>query len=60
MRKVDIGKLPADLRTRPSTSLAFEFLDQPFLLDLGVEPSPPLVRADSKTIFRIAPERGPQ
>ena len=57
LRKVDIGKLPADLRTRPSTSLAFEFLDQPFLLDLGVEPSPPLVRADSKTIFRIAPER---
>ena len=57
LRRVDIGKLPADLRTRPSTSLAFEFLDQPFRLDLGVEPSPPLVRADSKTIFWIAPER---
>jgi hypothetical protein len=57
LRSVELGKLPADLRTRPSTSLAFEFLDQPFLLDLGVEPSPPLVRADSKTIFRIAPER---
>jgi hypothetical protein len=57
VRKVDIGKLPADLRTRPSTSMAFEFLDQPFRLDLGVEPSPPLVRADSKTIFRIASER---
>ena len=57
LRKLDVGKLPADLRTRPSTSLAFEFLDQPFLLDLGIEPSPPLVRADLKTIFRITPER---
>ena len=54
---VDVGKLPADLRTRPSTSLAFEFLDQPFLLDLGIESSPPLVRADLKTIFRIDADR---
>ncbi len=50
-------KLPADLRTRPSTSLAFEFLDQPFLLDLEVESSPPLVKADSKTLFRIDADR---
>ena len=57
LRPVDTDKLPADLRTRPSTSLAFEFLDQPFLLDLGVESSPPLVRADSKTLFRIDPDR---
>jgi len=57
LRAVDAGRLPADLRTRPSTSLAFEFLDQPFLLDLEVEPSPPSVRADSRTIFRIGPDR---
>ena len=57
LRPVDTDKLPADLRTRPSTSLAFEFLDQPFLLDLVVESSPPLVRADSKTLFRIDADR---
>jgi hypothetical protein len=50
-------KLPADLRTRPSTSLAFEFLDQPFLLDLAVESSPPLVKAESKTLFQIDADR---
>ena len=57
LRPVDTDKLPADLRTRPSTSLAFEFLDQPFLLDLGVESSPPLVKADLKTLFRIDADR---
>ena len=53
LRRIATTNLPTDLRARPSTRLAFEFLDQPFLLDLGVEPSPPLVRADSKTLFRI-------
>ena len=38
---------------RPSTRLAFEFLDQPFLLELLIEPSPPLVRAESNTVFQI-------
>jgi hypothetical protein len=57
LHPVATDKLPADLRTRPSTSLAFEFLDQPFLLDLGVESSPPLVKADSKTLFRIDADR---
>ena len=57
LRPVDTDKLPADLRARPSTSLAFEFLDQPFLLDLVVESSPPLVTAASKTVFRIDPDR---
>ena len=53
LRRIPPGELPTDLRKRPSTSLAFEFLDQPFRLDLGVEPSPPLVRAESKTLFQI-------
>ena len=53
LRPIDSGKLPENLRTRPSTSLAFEFLDQPFLLNLKVESAPPLVRAESKTLFRI-------
>jgi hypothetical protein len=53
LRPVATDKLPADLRARPATSLAFEFLDQPFLLDLAVESSPPLFKADLKTLFRI-------
>jgi hypothetical protein len=57
LRPVAADKLPADLRSRPSTSLAFEFLDQPFLLDLEVESSPPLARSDSKTLFRIDADR---
>jgi hypothetical protein len=57
LRPVDTDKLPADLRARTSTSLAFEFLDQPFLLDLGVESSPPLFKADVKTAFRFDADR---
>jgi hypothetical protein len=57
LHPIDIGKLPIDLRTRAATSHAFEFLDQPFRLDLSVEPSPALVKAESKTIFRIDPDR---
>jgi hypothetical protein len=57
LRPVATDKLPADLRARPSTSLAFEFLDQPFLLDLAVESSPPLFKADLKTVFRIDADR---
>ncbi len=53
LRRIETGGLPADLRERPSTRLAFEFVDQPFLLQLDVEASPPLVRARSKTTFQI-------
>ena len=42
---------------RPSTNLAFEFREQPFGLDLLVEPLTPLVKADSKTAFWIDSER---
>jgi hypothetical protein len=57
LRRITPGELPTDLRKRPSTSVAFEFLDQPFLLDLGVEASPPLVRAESRTYFQIDADR---
>jgi hypothetical protein len=57
LRRITAGELPTDLRKRPSTSLAFEFLDQPFLLELAVEASPPLVRAESRTYFQIDTEQ---
>ena len=53
LRRIETGGLPADLRERPSTRLAFEFVEQPFLLQLDVEASPPLVRTRSQTVFRI-------
>jgi hypothetical protein len=53
LRRIDITQLPAELRARPGTSLAFEFLDPSFRLELDVEAAPPLVRARSTTAFRI-------
>src|SRR5262249_27835362 len=38
------------------TSLAFEFLDQPFQLDLDVAAAPPVVRAQSRSLLRIDPD----
>jgi hypothetical protein len=57
MRQIDPRELPNDLRARPSTNLAFEFREQPFQLDLSVEPLPPLVKAGSRTSFWIESER---
>jgi hypothetical protein len=57
LRQVEPRGLPLDLRARPSTSLAFEFLDQPFLLHLDVEAAPPLVRARSWTVFQVGADR---
>jgi len=45
--------LPDDLRTRPSTILAYQFVDQPFELSLRVDSSPPLVRTDARTNIRL-------
>jgi hypothetical protein len=53
LRRIDPSHLPPSLRARPSTSLAFEFLDQPFALELCIEPSPPLVRGEAKHFFQI-------
>ncbi|QEH37893.1 hypothetical protein OJF2_64850 [Aquisphaera giovannonii] len=49
LRRIDPRELPTDLRTRPGTSMAFQFLDQPFQLSLSVEDSPPLYRASTAT-----------
>jgi hypothetical protein len=56
LRRIEPGALPADLRARPSTSFAYQFLLQPFRLDLSIEASPPLVRAESKTWYWIDSE----
>ncbi len=56
LRRIVPTYLPRDLAERPGTSLAFEFLDQPFALALGVESSPPLVRARTRSAIRIGPE----
>jgi hypothetical protein len=57
LRRIAPGELPTSLRARPATSLAFEFLDQPFRLDLVVEPAPPLVRATTRAVFQIEREQ---
>ncbi len=57
LRQIEPSKLPSELRARPSTSLAFEFLDQPFQLHLDVAAAPPVVRAQSRSVLRIDPDR---
>jgi hypothetical protein len=54
LRRIYPSLLPLALRERPSTSLAFEFVDQPFALNLDVSPSPPLVKARSRTVFDVS------
>ena len=48
-----------ELPERPGTSLAFEFLDQPFSLGLDVEASPPLVRSRSRTLVPASTATAP-
>ncbi len=57
LRRIVPTFLPKELAERPGTSLAFEFLDQPFGLGLDVEASPPLVRSRSRTAFRLGADR---
>ncbi len=50
LRRIDPRtELPSDLRARPATNLAYVFADQPFELSLRIDPSPPLVRTDTRT-----------
>ena len=49
VRRIDPRFLPPALRLHPATSMAFQFLDQPYSLDLGIEPSPPLYRSETRT-----------
>ncbi len=57
LRRIVPTYLPKELAERPGTSLAFEFLDQRFELNLDVEASPPLVRSRSRTLFHIGADR---
>jgi hypothetical protein len=47
--------LPDDLRARPATVRAYQFTEQPFELDLLVEPSPPQLRAEARTTVVLDP-----
>ena len=54
VRQFDPRDLPEKLRVRPATVLAYQFVDQPFELSLSVEPSPPLVRTESRTTVGLS------
>ena len=56
LRRIDPRELPSELRARPGTTLAFQFLDQPFRLGLAVESSPPLYRAETVTRITLDAE----
>lgn len=49
VRRIDPRYLPTALRLRPRTSMAYQFLDLPYELDLGIEASPPLYRSETRT-----------
>ena len=54
LQRIEPRDLPAELRARPSTALAYQFGDQPFELTLRVEPSPPLTRVEGRTLVRLS------
>lgn len=54
VRQIDPRELRDELRVRPATVLAYQFVDQPFELTLGIEPSPPLVRTESRTTVALS------
>jgi len=49
LRRIDPRDLPSALKARPGTTIALQFLEQALRLELGVESSPPLYRADLTT-----------
>jgi hypothetical protein len=54
VRQVDPRtELPPELRSRPATTQAFRFSEQPFDLAVRIEPSPPLVRVASRTTVML-------
>lgn len=57
VRAIDPRKeLPDALRARPAIALAYQFIDQPFELDLRVDPAAQPVRAEGRQTIRV--ERG--
>ncbi len=55
LRQIDPRELSDALRTRPSTVLAYAFVDQPFDLELRVDPSPPAAVVEARTTVQIEP-----
>ena len=49
LHRIDPRELPAELRRHPGTGTAYQFLDQPYKLGLGIESSPPLYRSETST-----------
>ncbi len=49
LHRIDPRELPTELRSRPGIGTAYQFLDQPYKLALGIEGSPPLYRSESIT-----------
>ncbi|WP_165073948.1 hypothetical protein [Paludisphaera rhizosphaerae] len=56
VRRIDPRDLPTALKGKPGTTLALQFLEQPFALSLGVEESPPLYRADVSARLFLEPD----
>jgi hypothetical protein len=57
VRQIDPrAELPADLRARPATALAYRFSEQPFDLTLGVEATRPQLRSDARTTVALEPQ----
>jgi hypothetical protein len=58
LRQIDPRiELTADLRARPATALAYQFVDQPFDLRLRVDESPPLIRTEARTTIALDARR---
>lgn len=55
LRQIDPRELSDALRVRPSTVLAYDFVEQPFDLELRVDPSPPGVIAEARTNVLFQP-----
>ncbi|MBX6311817.1 MAG: hypothetical protein IRY99_02685, partial [Isosphaeraceae bacterium] len=56
LRQIDPRtELPPDLRARPATVLAYQFVEQPFELDLTIDPSKPWKRVASQTTLTVDP-----
>ena len=53
LRRIDPRGLPSALLAQHGTSIALEFLDQPFRLELRVENAPRQYSADSSTILTL-------
>jgi hypothetical protein len=55
LRQIDPRELPEALRSRPSTVLAYAFIEQPFRLSLRVDPSPPSVQVATAATVAVVP-----